>query len=86
MYFGAKKLTPRDLSLCIPEKGAPISGSILMQKAKLMHTSLYPDASKESFKASNGWLNRFKQRHGIRQLKLQGEALSADRTLQKEVE
>ena len=27
---------------------------------------------------SHGWLHRFKERHGIRQLKLQGEALSAD--------
>ena len=32
-----------------------------------------------TFTASDGWLWRFGQRHGIRQLTLQGEKLSADR-------
>ena len=30
------------------------------------------------FVASNGWLWRFSQRHGIRQLLMQGEKLSSD--------
>lgn len=40
-----------------------------------MQKALYPDSSEDDFKASYGWLHR---RHGIHQLKLQGEALSAD--------
>lgn len=32
----------------------------------------------ESFVASNGWLYRFKSRHGIRELEIQGEKLLAD--------
>ena len=31
------------------------------------------------FAASDGWLWRFSKRHGIRQLTLQGEKLSADK-------
>ena len=30
------------------------------------------------FKASNGWLHNFQARHGIRELDLSGEKLSAD--------
>ena len=44
---------------------------------------LYPESS-EQFAASNGWLWRFCQRHGIRQLSLQGEKLSADRQAAEE--
>lgn len=32
----------------------------------------------EDFKASNGWAWTFKRRHGLRQVKLQGERLEAD--------
>lgn len=31
-----------------------------------------------TFKASEGWLHRFKQRYGIRQISFKGEQLSAD--------
>ena len=58
-------------------KGTPISGPLIMQKARMLHNALYPDSS-EHFKASHGWLYRFKERHGICQLKLQGDDLSAD--------
>ena len=58
-------------------KGNPLSGVIVMEKARLMHQQMYTDCS-NSFKASSGWLHRFKQRHGICQLSLQGESLSAD--------
>ena len=34
--------------------------------------------SEADFKASSGWLHRFKSRHGIRQLSMQGESLSAN--------
>ena len=59
-------------------KATPISGPLVMQKARMLHNALYPVSSEDDFKASHGWLHRFKERHGIRQLKLQGEALSAD--------
>jgi len=36
-----------------------------------------PDST-EDLKASKGWLHRFKNRHGIRQLTWQGESLWAD--------
>jgi len=48
-----------------------------MEKARLMHKLIHP-GSGNNFKASSGWLQHFKERHGIRQLKLQGESLSAD--------
>ncbi len=59
-------------------KGTPISGVVLMEKAKLLYQQMYPDKTGEDFKASKGWLHRFKNRHGIRQLTMQGESLSAD--------
>ena len=59
-------------------KGAPVSGPILQEKALQFFHQLYPDAEKESFKASTGWLTKFLLRHGIRSVSLQGEALSAD--------
>ena len=34
-------------------------------------------ADHESFKASTGWLDKFKNRHSIRNLSIQGEKLSA---------
>ena len=36
-------------------------------------------AAKEVFMASQGWLHNFCKRHGIRELALQGEKLSADK-------
>ena len=44
----------------------------------MLHKVMYPDAPEDTFKASHGWLHRFKQRHGMRELRLQGESLSAD--------
>ena len=58
--------------------GAPISGPLIMEKARSFFTKLYPEADAENFKASNGWLTRFKARHGIRNVQLRGEILSAD--------
>ena len=55
-----------------------------MEKARLLYAQLYPDKSEEDFKVSTGWLQRFKERHGIRQLKLQGETLSADTAAAKD--
>ncbi|XP_012221253.2 jerky protein homolog-like [Linepithema humile] len=58
------------------EKGLPISGPILQQKA-IMFAKQFPNES-ETFTASSGWLDRWKKRHGIRQLNICGEKLSAD--------
>lgn len=58
------------------EKGVPITGPVLQEKAKLLSEMLGNDG--KGFTASNGWLDRFKTRYGIRQLHLCGEKLSAD--------
>jgi len=53
----------------------PISGPLLCEKALEMNTKL---KGPEDFKASGGWLHKFKSRHGIREFQIQGESLSAD--------
>jgi len=56
----------------------PISGLLLQEKAKHFSTQLNGEsADLESFKASTGWLDKFKNQHGIRNLSIQGEKLSA---------
>jgi len=53
--------------------GTPISGPLLQEKAKHFSTQLNGEsADLESFKASTGWLDKFKNRHGIRNLSIQG--------------
>ena len=49
-------------------EGTPISGVLVMEKERLLYQQLYPGKSDDDFKASSGWLHRFKKRHGIRQL------------------
>jgi len=56
-------------------EGIPISGQMCIEAAKTFHENL---GIKESFNASSGWMTRFKQRHGIRQLTIQGERLSSN--------
>ena len=47
-------------------------------KARQMYPVVYPeDCDPDSFKASTGWLKRFKDRHGIRALSVQREPMSA---------
>ena len=58
-------------------EGTPISGPSLCEKAIQLHQRMYGEESK--FQASSGWQWRFCKRHGIRNLSLQGEKLSADR-------
>ncbi|XP_025203542.1 uncharacterized protein LOC112600511 [Melanaphis sacchari] len=53
----------------------PIFGPLICEKAFEMNTKL---GGPEDFKASSGWLHKFKSRHGIRELQIQGELLSAD--------
>lgn len=57
-------------------EGNPVSGPLLREKALWFHQKMQV---KESFTASQGWLSRFKARHGIRQLDIQGEKLSGDK-------
>jgi len=55
-------------------EGIPVSGPMCTHKAKLFHEALGLEGN---FSASSGWLTRFKQRHGIRELPVQVEQLSA---------
>lgn len=56
--------------------GMPISGPMIQSKAQEFFKKMYGEDAK--FSASNGWLQGFKNRHGIRQLSIAGEKLSAD--------
>ena len=59
-------------------KGTPISGPLLMSIALQLYPLVYPDdENPSSFKAGTGRLKRFKDRHGVRALSVQGESLSA---------
>uniref|UniRef100_A0A1B6BY84 HTH CENPB-type domain-containing protein n=1 Tax=Clastoptera arizonana TaxID=38151 RepID=A0A1B6BY84_9HEMI len=56
-------------------KGTPISGPIIKEKAIILHKKLEVGSE---FKASEGWIDRWKTRHGIRFISICGEKLSAD--------
>ena len=57
-------------------EGMPISGPVIQTQAKKFHRDIHGEDS--TFFASGGWLNRFKQRHGIKQVSIRGEQRSAD--------
>ena len=58
--------------------GTPISGPLLQEKAKHFHSQLHVEnVNGKTFKASTGWLEKFKNRQGIRNLSIQGEKLPA---------
>lgn len=57
------------------EKGIPISGPLIKEKALQLNELMNGE---KSFSASTGWLDRFKKRHGIRQLAVTGERLSSN--------
>ena len=57
--------------------GTPISGPLLQEKAKHFYNQLHTDPADGDFKAWTGWLEKFKTRHGIRNLGIQVEKLSA---------
>lgn len=57
-------------------KGVPISGPVLQAQALQFDKKINGDQS--TFVASNGWLSRFKDRHGITFVTESGEAKSAD--------
>lgn len=52
------------------ERNLPVSGDIIREKALSL-------CGNETFTASDGWLQRFKTRYGIRFLKITGEKLSS---------
>ena len=56
-------------------QGQPVSGPLICEKAMELNRKL---GGKEDFKSSTGWLTRFKSRHGIRELDIQGKKLSAE--------
>ncbi|XP_028664025.1 jerky protein homolog-like [Erpetoichthys calabaricus] len=58
--------------------GIPISGPVIQAQAEKLCKEIHgPDADPE-FTVSSGWLKRWKQRHGISQVKINGEIKSAD--------
>ncbi|XP_064421026.1 jerky protein homolog-like [Latimeria chalumnae] len=58
-------------------EGTPISGPICAKQAKFFFDALGMEGD---FNASSGWFTRFKQRHGIREIAIQGEKLSGNET------
>ncbi|GFW22884.1 jerky protein homolog-like [Trichonephila clavipes] len=62
-------------------KRNPLSGPIIQEKAIQLNKLMNGDAS---FSASIGWLDRWKKRHGVRQLTITGEKLSSDFDAAKE--
>ena len=55
--------------------GLPVSGPLL--QAKAIHSWEKLHMGDHTFTASQGWLNHWNTRHGVRQLKLSGEKLAA---------
>lgn len=56
-------------------KNLPVTSELLKAKAKSLHEEM---KEKEKFSASDGWLQNFKRRFGIRFLKISGEKLSTN--------
>jgi hypothetical protein len=61
--------------LVLPRKGERNSGPLIKAKATLLLSSLNAEGD---FHTSEGWLHRWKKRHGIQQFTISGEKLSAD--------
>ena len=59
------------------EKGVPMTGPILFEKASEFHNLLYPE-SPQPFNSSSGFQWRFCNRFGIKSLAISGEKLSAN--------
>ncbi|XP_043266524.1 jerky protein homolog-like [Venturia canescens] len=56
-------------------KGIPVSGPMLCQQALVINSRV---GGSNSFKASHGWLAKWKKRNPVKNLKITGEKLSAD--------
>ncbi|KFM72769.1 Jerky-like protein, partial [Stegodyphus mimosarum] len=59
----------------VRKEGTPVNGPTTAAKAKALFELL---GLKGNFDASSGWLTRFKQRHGIREIGLHGEKLNGE--------
>ncbi|XP_050523014.1 jerky protein homolog-like [Daktulosphaira vitifoliae] len=59
----------------VRSEGTPVSGPIVSAKAKQFFEMLGLEGK---FDASSGWLTRFKKRHGIREIGINGDKLSCD--------
>ena len=57
-------------------QGVPVTGPLLCAKALEISKTMHGETA---FPASEGWKLRFCNRHGIRQLSVQGEKLSGDK-------
>lgn len=55
-------------------RNTPLTGDIIRQKALTFYEKIYKNAN---FKASDGWFQNFKSRHGIRLLTVTAEKLSS---------
>ncbi|KAF2900123.1 hypothetical protein ILUMI_06064 [Ignelater luminosus] len=62
-------------------KGTPISGPIIKEKAIALHKKVEAESE---FAVSEGWIDRWKTRHGVRFVSISGEKLSADAEAAKE--
>ena len=61
------------------EKGSPLSAGLIREKAESLYESVkVRDGGTKSFLASNGWFRKFKRRYNLSNVKLSGEAASAD--------
>ncbi|CAB5349997.1 unnamed protein product [Rhizophagus irregularis] len=69
------ELALKEFVLCYQHKTI-LSDAILIEKAKLLANEL--EIPQETLQFSNRWLQKFKERNSIRQVKLHGEANSAD--------
>ncbi|GBM19253.1 Tigger transposable element-derived protein 2 [Araneus ventricosus] len=61
----------------IRKRSEEVSLSLIMIQQKALNFNCKLGGSKE-FQASSGWLEKFKNRHGIPQLSIVGEKLSSD--------
>ena len=58
-------------------KNIPISGPLIQEKARQIRQQLDPENA-DDFKASNGWLEKFRTRHAIQYRTLSGESAAVD--------
>lgn len=61
-------------------RNTPLNGDIICEKAKFFYKQI---TQKDDFKASVGWLDKFKKRHGIRQICVNRKKPSSDTTAVK---
>lgn len=62
--------------LKLRDRHVPVSGIMMKTKAKKLH-AIFKETN--SFNASDGWINNFKARFGVRLLAISGEKLSSNK-------